>query len=51
MAGTSSLLLISFIAGMLLYDYVGLYVSRKHGAKIPWWPNIIKSKDYTFYFI
>ncbi|HOH67410.1 MAG TPA: isoprenylcysteine carboxylmethyltransferase family protein, partial [bacterium] len=31
--------------------YIGLYISRKHGTKIPWWPSIVKSRDYTFYLI
>jgi hypothetical protein len=44
MAGASSLLLILFIAGMLLYNYASLCVSRKHGAKTPWWPSVTKSK-------
>ncbi len=45
------ILLIAFVVCILLYNYVGLYISRKHGAKIPWWPSIVKSKDYTFYLI
>jgi protein-S-isoprenylcysteine O-methyltransferase Ste14 len=44
-------LLMSFIACILFYNYIGLYISRKHGAKISWWPSIIKSRDYTFYLI
>ncbi|HQM89514.1 MAG TPA: hypothetical protein PLI56_05210, partial [Exilispira sp.] len=45
------ILLIAFVVCILLYNYVGLYISRKHGAKIPWWSSIVKSKDYTFYLI
>ena len=48
---TNVILLIAFVVCILLYNYVGLYISRKHGAKIPWWPSIVKSKDYTFYLI
>jgi protein-S-isoprenylcysteine O-methyltransferase Ste14 len=47
----ANILLILFIGGVLLYNYIGLYVSRRHGSRIPWWPSIIKSKDYTFYLI
>ena len=48
---TNVILLIAFVVCILLYNYVGLYISRKHGAKIPWWSSIVKSKDYTFYLI
>jgi len=36
---------------VILYNYIGLYISWKHGAKIQSWPSVIKSKDYTFYLI
>lgn len=48
---TNVILLIALVVCILIYNYVGLYISRKHGAKIPWWPSIAKSKDYTFYLI
>ena len=48
---TNVILLIALIACILLNNYIGLYISRKHGTKIPWWPSIIKSRDYTFYLI
>ncbi|NLJ05857.1 MAG: isoprenylcysteine carboxylmethyltransferase family protein [Exilispira sp.] len=48
---TNVILLIALVVCILIYNYVGLYISRKHGAKIPWWPSIVKSKDYTFYLI
>jgi len=47
----NTILLIVLIACILLNNYIGLYISRKHDAKIPWWPSIIKSRDYTFYLI
>jgi len=51
MMETNTILFIALIACILLNNYIGLYISRKHGAKIPWWPSIIKSRDYTFYLI
>ncbi|HAG10859.1 MAG TPA: hypothetical protein DCK76_05650 [Desulfotomaculum sp.] len=48
---TNTILFIALVICMLLNNYIGLYISGKHGSKIPWWPNIIKSRDYTFYFI
>lgn len=48
---TNVILLIALVVCILIYNYVGLYISRKHGAKIPWWSSIVKSKDYTFYLI
>jgi hypothetical protein len=49
MTETKDILLISFIVCVLLYNYIGACISRKHGAKIPLWPGIIKS--CTFYLI
>lgn len=51
MMETNIILLIALVVCILLNNYIGLYISRKHGAKIRWWPNIIKSRDYTFYLI
>jgi protein-S-isoprenylcysteine O-methyltransferase Ste14 len=51
MMGTKDIFLVSFIVCILLYNYIGSYISRRHGAKIPWWPGIVKSKDYTLYLI
>jgi hypothetical protein len=51
MMEAKSILLISFLVCILLYSYIGLYISHKYGAKIPWWPSIIKGKDYTLYLI
>lgn len=48
---TNVILLIALVACILLNNYIGLYISHKHGTKIPWWPSIIKSRDYTFYLI
>jgi len=48
---TSFILLIALIVFILLNNYIGLYISRKHDAKIPWWPSVIKSRDYTVYLI
>jgi len=51
MLGTNNILLIALVVCVLFNSYIGLYISRKHGAKIPWWPGIVKSRDYTFYLI
>lgn len=51
MMETNIILLIALIVCILLNNYIGLYISRKHGTKIPWWPSIVKSRDYTFYLI
>lgn len=51
MMETNTILLIALISCILLNNYIGFYISRKHGAKIPWWPSIIKGRDYTFYLI
>ncbi len=51
MMETNIILLIALVVCILLNNYIGLYISDKHGSKIPRWPNIIKSRDYTFYFI
>ncbi len=32
---TSQIILIAFILSLVLYNYSGLYVSRKYDAKIP----------------
>ena len=48
---TTEIVLVIYILAILLYNYSGLYVSRKSGAKIPFWSTIIKSKDYTYYLI
>ena len=46
--GTEVILMVSFIISLNLYGLTGLYLSFKHGAKIPGW-SIIKKKDYTLY--
>ena len=45
---TSQIVLVAFILSLVLYNYSGLYVSRKSGAKIPFWSTIIKGKDIIF---
>jgi len=45
---TTEIVLVIYIFAILLYNYSGLYVSRKSGAKIPFWSSIIKGKDYTY---
>ena len=47
----NTIILITFLICILLYNYSGLYVSRKSGASIPFWSSIIKGKDYTYYLI
>lgn len=44
-------LLVALVVCILLNNYIGLYISRKHGTKIPRWSSIVKSRDYTFYLI
>lgn len=51
MMETNVILLIALVVCILLYNYIGLYISHKHGTKISWWPSIVKSRDYTFYLI
>lgn len=48
---TNIILLIALVAGILLNNYVGLYISRRYGTKITGWSSILKSRDYTFYLI
>jgi len=51
MMETSQIILIAFILSLVLYNYSGLYVSRKYDAKIPFWSTILKGHDLTFYLI
>ena len=51
MMETSQIVLVAFILSLVLYNYSGLYISRKSGAKIPFWSTIVKGKDYTYYLI
>ena len=51
MLETSQIILIAFILSLVLYNYSGLYVSRKYDAKIPFWSTILKGHDLTFYLI
>jgi protein-S-isoprenylcysteine O-methyltransferase Ste14 len=48
---TNTILLIALVGCLVLNNYVGLYISRRYGTKIPGWSSIIKSRDYTFYLI
>ena len=48
---TSQIILIVFILSLVLYNYSGLYVSRKYDAKIPFWSTILKGHDPTFYLV
>ncbi len=48
---TSQIILIVFILSLVLYNYSGLYVSRKYDAKIPFWSTILKGHDSTFYLV
>ncbi|MGB9979303.1 methyltransferase family protein [Methanobacterium sp.] len=40
-----------FLIVLLVYSYIGLYISRRYGAKIVGWPTAIRSKDYTLFFL
>jgi protein-S-isoprenylcysteine O-methyltransferase Ste14 len=40
-----------FLAFLLVYSYIGQYISRKYGAKIVDWPTAIRSKDYTLFLL
>ena len=40
-----------FLAFLLVYSYIGQYISSKYGAKIVGWPTAIRSKDYTLFFL
>jgi len=51
MMETSQIILIVFILSLVLYNYSGLYVSRKYDAKIPFWSTILKGHDSTFYLV
>ena len=51
MMETSQIILIVFILSLELYNYSGLYVSRKYDAKIPFWSTILKGHDPTFYLV
>jgi protein-S-isoprenylcysteine O-methyltransferase Ste14 len=51
MMETSQIILIVFILSLVLYNYSGLYVSRKYDAKIPFWSTILKGHDPTFYLV
>ena len=48
---TTQIVLVIFILAIVLYNYSGLYISRKSGSKIPFWSTIVKGKDYTYYLI
>lgn len=40
-----------FLAFLLVYSYIGQYISRKYGAKIVGWPTAIRNKDYTLFLL
>lgn len=40
-----------FLTLFLIYSYLGLYVSRRYGAKIVGWPTAIKNRDYTLFLL
>jgi protein-S-isoprenylcysteine O-methyltransferase Ste14 len=42
---------LAFIICVLGYNYAGLYTSNAHGAKVPKWPDIAKSRDVTYLFL
>jgi len=47
----SEMWLYLFLIVFLVYSYIGLYISRRYGAKIVGWPTAIRSKDYTIFFL
>ena len=47
----SEMWLYLFLIVFLVYSYIGMYISRRHGAKIVGWPTAIRSKDYTLFFL
>lgn len=47
----SEMWLYLFLVVFLVYSYIGLYISRRYGAKIVGWPTAIRSKDYTLFFL
>jgi len=47
----NKILLYLFFALFIVYSYLGLYISRKHGAKIVGWPTAIRSRDYTLFLL
>jgi protein-S-isoprenylcysteine O-methyltransferase Ste14 len=47
----NEILLYSFLIIFLAYSYIGLYISRKYGAKIVGWPTAIRTKDYTLFLL
>lgn len=47
----NEILLYSFVIIFLVDSYIGLYISRKYGAKIVGWPTAIRTKDYTLFFL
>lgn len=47
----NEILLYLFLALLIIYSYTGLYISRRHGAKIVGWATAIRSKDYTIFLL
>lgn len=47
----NEILLYSFLLIFLAYSYIGLYISRKYGAKIVGWPTAIRTGDYTLFLL
>ena len=43
--------LLAFIVCVLGYNYVGLYTSHAHGARVPKWPDMAKSRDVTYHLL
>lgn len=40
-----------FFALLIVYSYIGWYISRRRGAKIVGWPTAIRSRDYTIFIL
>lgn len=47
----NEILLYSFLIIFMVYSYIGVYISRKYGAKIVGWPTAIKTGDYTLFLL
>ena len=47
----NEILMYSFVIIFLVDSYIGLYISRKYGAKIVGWPTAIRTRDYTLFLL
>lgn len=47
----NEILMYFFVIIFLVDSYIGLYISRKYGAKIVGWPTAIRTRDYTLFLL